>query len=255
MQPLAEQGYVILATNTDTVDYVECAVRLASSIKFWAPGANVCLITDHDSANPVFDHVRVMPTVNVANPWANDAQVFRLTPYRETIKLEADMLITSDISSWWDTFRHRDLVLSLGCKNWRGDVSTARQYRRVFDANQLPDVYNAITYWRLSNTAQEFFTLVQNIFTHWPEYQKLLKFPDETPSTDLVYAMAAQIIGPSKVTVPGAPQITHMKRHIAGTRQDDWTRELVWEYHEHKLRINTLAQWGAFHYNIKNWKP
>jgi hypothetical protein len=83
------------------------------------------LITDYECEEPDFDHVRVL-TPDPANPFANDAQVFRLTPFRETIKLEADMLIASPISHWWTMFRHRDVVISTVCRNWRGDVSTAR---------------------------------------------------------------------------------------------------------------------------------
>jgi hypothetical protein len=124
----------------------------------------------------------------------------------------------------------------------------------VFDNNHLPDVYNAITYWRLSTTAKEFFQTVQSIFENWDQYNRLLKFPDETPSTDLVYAMAAQIVGPERCTLPGnaSPKIVHMKQHIAGTRTANWTQELVWE--TDPLRINTVAQWGAFHYHCKEWR-
>ena len=163
------------------------------------------------------------------------------------------MWITSSINHWWDLFRKRDLVISTGCRDWQNRPSTARNYRRVFDANNLPDVYNAITYWRLSQTAKEFFDLVRNIFENWTEYRKLLKFPDEVPSTDLVYAVAAQTIGPDLVTLPFAtyPKIIHMKRHHAGTLTEDWTKELIWEWDQGNLRIQTVAQSGAFHYHVK----
>jgi hypothetical protein len=48
------------------------------------------------------------------------------------------------------------------------------------------------------------------------------------------------------------PSIVHMKRHIIGTKTEDWTRELVWE--SDPLRIQTIAQWGMFHYNTKTWQ-
>ena len=118
----------------------------------------------------------------------------------------------------------------------------------------MPDVYNAITYWRVSQTAQEFFRLVRNIFENWAKYRTLLKFPDDVPSTDLVYAIAAQIIGPELVTMPFAsyPKIVHMKRHMIATHTPNWTQELVWE--NNPLRFNTVAQWGAVHYHQKDWR-
>jgi len=250
-----EQGYVIVAINTDTTDYVACAVRLAVSLKQFHPRVSVCLITDKEYIDPIFNHVRIISAVDRNNFWANDWQAFKLTPYRETVKLEADMLVASAVDHWWPLFRKRDLVISTGCRNWQDQISNSRHYRRVFDENNLPDVYNAVTYWRRSQTATEFFRLVRNIFENWDQYKQLLKFPDEVPSTDLVYAMAAQIVGPELCTLPAefSPKIVHMKQHIAGTQTSNWTRELVWE--QDPLRINTVAQWGLFHYHRKEWQP
>lgn len=251
MRTLEPQGYVVIAVNTDDTDYVACARRLSLSLKQHHPSAQVCLVTDQEIADPAFDHVRLI-VPDAVNPYANDAQLFRLSPFRETVKLEADMLIASPVDHWWSWFRHRDVVLSQGCRNWQDQESTARHYRRLFDDNHLPDIYNAITYWRLSDTAREFFGLVKNIFAHWPQYRTLIKFSPDQPDTDLVYAMAAQIMGVERVTVPGSPQIVHMKRHHAGTQTENWTQELVWEMNP--LRIQTVAQWGAFHYCEKAWQ-
>jgi hypothetical protein len=120
-------------------------------------------------------------------------------------------------------------------------------------ANNLPDVYNAITYWRLSSTAKNFFQLVRGIFENWNEYKKLLKFSEEHASTDVVYAMAAKIIGIEHVTLPLGlgPTIVHMKQHINGLKTENWPQELIWEHNP--LRINTVAQHGMFHYHIKDW--
>ena len=152
-------------------------------------------------------------------------------------------------------FEHRDVVISQGCRDFYDNTSTNRTYRSFIDQNQLPDVYNAITYWRLSATAKEFFGLVKNIFDHWDQFRRLVKFAEDTPSTDFVYAMAAEIMGREQVTLPPGlgPTIVHMKRHIAGTATEDWTQELVWQ--QDPVRIQTVAQWGMFHYHVKEWRP
>jgi len=257
----AERGYLIVAVNTDTVDYVRCAQMLNVSIKTWNPDAKTCLLTDNEIDLPEFDYVVKLPYGDVSKnaSWrlSNDWQAFRASPFRQTIKLEADMLITSPIDHWWTMLQHRDVVISTGARDYYSNSATNRSYRKIFDVNNLPDVYNAITYWRLSKTAQEFWSWVQNIFENWDQYKSLLKFPDDEPTTDVVYAMAAQIMGPETVTLPFAtyPKIVHMKKHIIGTRTEDWTQELTWEYNNANLRINTVAQHGAFHYNIKDWNP
>lgn len=251
----SERGYLITAQNTDSVDYIGCAIQLAQSLRQFHPDAKIALLTDSTSdQSDQFDYHLTFASPLSDNPYANDWQVFGASPFRQTIKLEADMVIASEIDHWWTMLEHRDVVISTGARNFYDQPAESRFYRKLFDTNNLPDVYNAITYWRLSQIAQEFFGLVRRIFEHWTEYRTLLKFPDEIPSTDLVYAMAAQIIGPEQVTMPFAtyPQIVHMKRHMIPTHSQDWTQELTWEYNP--LRINTVAQWGAVHYYVKDWR-
>jgi hypothetical protein len=252
---LAERGYLIPAIDTDSVDYLSCARQLAQSISQWHPDANISVITVKRCSDPVFNHVVPLPYGDLGG-YANDWQCFAASPYRQTIKLEADMIATSPVDHWWTLFEKRDVVISQGCRDFYGNEGRSRYYRKLFDANNLPDVYNAITYWRISKTAQEFFQLVRQIFEHWNEYKTLLKFPDEQASTDVVYAMAAQIMCPETVTLPmgGGPQIVHMKQHIIPTRTNNWAKELVWENTNPGLRINTIAQTGFVHYHIKNWR-
>jgi len=250
---LAERGYLIPAIDTNSVDYLSCAIQLAKSIRQWHPDANISVLTVKRCSDPVFDHVIPLPYGDLGG-YANDWQVFHASPYRQTIKLEADMIAASPIDHWWTLFEQRDVVVSQGCRNMYDELAKSRFYRKLFDQNNLPDVYNAITYWRLSKTAQDFFQLVRTIFEQWSHFKKLLRFPEETPSTDVVYAMAAQIMGPEQVTLPWGlgPTVVHMKKYINPIQSEDWTQELVWE--TDPFRINTVAQWGLVHYHVKEWK-
>lgn len=255
MPILAERGYLIPAIDTEAVDYLSCAQQLARSIRQWHPDANISAITVKRCDDPVFDHVVPLPFGDLGG-FANDWQCFAASPYRQTIKLEADMFVASPIDHWWTLFEKRDVVISQGCKDLTNQLSDNRTYRKLFDANSLPDVYNAVTYWRLSAQAKEFFDLVKNIFENWDRFKTLLKFPDEAATTDVVYAMAATILGVENVTLPKGlgPMITHMKRYIIPTLTEDWTQELVWEDTDPGLRIHTVAQSGFVHYHIKDWR-
>ena len=234
-----ERGYLIPAIGAE---YERCAQQLRDSILHFHPDANITIVT------------RDMLPYGDQGGWANDWQMFHISPYRQTIKLEADMIAASPVDHWWTLFELRDVVVSIGARNFYDQTAESRLYRKTFDVNSLPDVYNAITYWRLSSTAKEFFDLVRVIFEHWSEYKKLLKFAEDTASTDVVYAMAAQIMGPERVTLPAGlgPTMVHMKRHINHLHCEDWTRELIWEVDP--FRINTIAQWGFVHYHRKEWK-
>ena len=255
MPILAERGYLIPAIDTETVDYLACAIQLARSIRQWHPDANISVITVRRCSDPVFDQVIPLPHGDLGG-YANDWQCFDATPYRQTIKLEADMIVSGPVDHWWTLFELRDVVISRGCRDIYNQPAESRYYRRLFDDNNLPDVYNAITYWRRSQTAQEFFLLVRNIFENWSDYSRLLKLPDEEPSTDVVYAIAAVIMGPERITLPAGlgPNIVHMKQHIIRTQTNYWTQEMVWESSGQGLKINTVAQWGAVHYHIKDWR-
>jgi hypothetical protein len=235
---LAERGYLIPAIGDV---YVACADRLVDSIRNFHPDANITVLT------------REMLPHGDQGGFANDWQCFSASPYRQTIKLEADMICASPIDHWWTLFENRDVVISSGARTFYDEPAESRFYRKIFDQNHLPDVYNAITYWRLSTTAKVFFNLVRSIFEQWDSYKKILKFPDQAPTTDVVYAMAAVIMGPERVTLPAGlgPTIVHMKRYINPIQGDDWAKELVWE--NNPFRINTVTQWGMVHYHAKGW--
>jgi len=236
---LAERGYLIPAVGDQ---YVDCAHQLAESIRNFHPLAEITVLTQD-----------LLP-YGRQGAFADDWQCFAASPYRQTIKLEADMICASPIDHWWTLFEKRDVVISQGARNFYDQYASSRYYRKIFDENKLPDVYNAITYWRVSQTAQTFFKLVRNIFENWSEYKRLLKFPDEEPTTDVVYAIAAVIVGEETVTLPKGlgPTIVHMKRYISPIQTDNWTKELVWE--NNPFRINTVAQWGLVHYHVKDWR-
>lgn len=242
MQIKAERGFIIPAINDTHTDYVGCAEQLADSIRSFHADAEITILT-----------ADMLPYGDQGGQ-ANDWQVWHASPYRQTIKLEADMIATGPIDHWWTLFEHRDVVISQDARSFLDELTTCRKYRKLFDDNDLPDVYNAITYWRVSDTAMQFFRLVRAIFANWPCYKTLLKFPDDKASTDVVYAMAAQIMGEHLVTLPAGvgPTIVHMKRGINKIATDDWTQELIWE--SDPVRINTVAQWGLLHYHVKGWR-
>lgn len=245
MTELRPRGYVIPAIDSKLTSYTECARRLRDSILRFHPQADVTIVT-----------ADMLPFGDQGGQ-ANDWQMYHVSPYHETIKLEADMIMASDCDHWWYMMRNRDMVISVGCRDYLDRSGVSRYYRKIFDQNNLPDVYNAITYWRVSDTAREFFQWCRDIWNDWPRWRTVLKFSQPEPDTDLVYAMVSVIMGVERTTLPVdlAPRIVHMKSRMIGTQHEDWTQECVWELHNDWLRINTVSQWGAVHYLRKDWQP
>ena len=119
MPILAERGYLIPAVNSEDVDYVACAEQLASSIRQWHPEANITILTRDQ-----------LPQGDLGG-FANDWQCFTASPYRQTIKLEADMIIASPIDHWWTMFEHRDVVISTGARDFYDQPAASRFYRKI----------------------------------------------------------------------------------------------------------------------------
>lgn len=262
-----QQGFLTIAQNSDTVDYLQLAYVQAMSIKLTMPGSKYAVIVDSATKEKVtsqhrrvFDYVIELPDDYAKDhQWklANEWQVFWLTPFKETIKLEADILIPRSIEHWWTAFRLRDVVLSCGTRDYMGKLSTNRQYREAFDANALPDVYNGLMYFRYSAVASAFFSLARHVFLYWPTVAKeLTKVHDAVATTDMVYALVCKIMGPELTTIPTADFINfnHMKPAI-----NDWPVGI--EFHKSFnviveppcIRVNNVEQYHPFHYHYKDF--
>jgi hypothetical protein len=254
------RGYVIIAQNTKEVDYIKCAEVLARNIKRLMPNEKVSLITGEEYTSTYFDSVIQFPygDKDPMGDWKliNDWQVYEASPYDYTIKLEADLYLPQSIEYWWDILKSRDVVVSTTIRNYKQEISDVRVYRRFLDDNNLPDVYNAITYFKKSEFAEQFFKTVRDIFENWPEYRKILKCKiDEKATTDWVYALACHILGVEKTTLTNfkSMSMVHMKQFVNEIPTEDWTDKLIYELSKQSIRINTIPQMYPFHYIVKDF--
>ncbi len=241
-----DKGFVIMAQGDD---YVKCATALEYSIKNVMPDANVTIITTE--MLPYGDQCP-----NTDWKLQNDWQVYEASPYEYTIKLESDMYIPRSIDYWWDVLAKRDVVVSTKIRNVKQKITPIKTYRSFIVDNDLPDTYNAITYFRKSDLADKFFKTVRNIFENWEDYKSILKCNvNEIATTDYVYAIACHILGKENTTLPNFNEMSmvHMKRFINNLPSEDWTDTFIYELLPHTFRINTIAQWYPVHYHIKDF--
>lgn len=267
MSKIEQQGFLTVAQNNSTTDYLRMAYAQALSVKLTMPGSKYAVLVDNathkqvtDQHRKVFDYIIELPGDDAKeDEWklANEWQVFNLTPFKETIKVESDLLFTRSIDHWWTMFRLRNLAISLGCKDFQGNPATSRRYRKVFDDNNLPDVYTGLMYFRYTQETYQFFQVVKAIYQHWDLITPQLKnYRDEQPTTDLVFAVAAQHMGVEACTLPSCDWInfTHMKNAI-----NDWPESTPWpemvisEVDVPMIRINNVNQYYPFHYQDKSW--
>jgi hypothetical protein len=264
----AQAGFLTFAQNTADVDYLRLAYLQALNIKSTQRNNQFAIIVDSQTEKEItekqrriFDFVVVLDEDHAQeDTWklSNEWQAFWLTPFKETVKLESDLLFTRSIDHWWHALRTRELVLSHGCKNYLQKTSLNRRYRRTFDETGLPDVYNGLMYFRFSRTASTFFAYARDIFRNWDSVrdQCLKNCRDEKPTTDIVYALAAEIVGRENCTIPSLDFVNfvHMKPSIQNWHGDnDWQDCVVSEFDSGMIRINNINQYHPLHYQDKTF--
>ena len=92
-----------------------------------------------------------------------------------------------------------DLVFSVDCLDYRGNVIKQTPYRKLFTRNHLPNIYNGLMYFRRSKKAQRFYEIAEHIVKNWRQVrtEMLIACHDEYPSTDVVFALAHRIMDPT----------------------------------------------------------
>lgn len=266
------KGYLILAQNSGPNDYVSMAAAAALSIKATQSKVNnVTLITDildavpHHYRDGVFDQMLPIKWYDDAlnSDWKieNRWKLYHMTPYEETVVIDADMLFLSDVSHWWDYMgKNFDLLITDKVFTYRNELVIDSYYRKTFRDNNLPNCYSAFTYFKKSDVAKEFWALVEIIVKDWKEfYQKFIKeSKPKNLSIDVAFALAVKILGIEDQVFSSFeyPTFTHMKSRDQGwmTHSDNWMDHAgVYFNDKCQLKIGNYQQMGIFHYTEKKF--
>ena len=255
------KGFCLLAQNNSKTNYVRQAYALALSLHLYNKDQKISLITNDnvpDEWQNVFDQIIPIPWTDSAeeSDWKieNRWKVYHASPYDETIVLEADMMFTSDITHWWKELEKRDLFFVSNVRTYRDELITDRYYRKTFDANNLPNLYSALHYFKKGDTAKEFYNLLEIILNNWAlfyskyapnEYQKWC-------SIDVSVAIASKILGnENDITDPNSfVTFTHMKPIVQGwyNKPEKWTKVTGRYFTEGKLFLGNYLQTRVLHY-------
>lgn len=266
-----QRGFVTVAQNGRD-DYLRLAYGLALSLRatqsetphlsvFITPGMDV-----PDKYRDVFDEVIDIPWGDAADgsDWKleNEWKVYHITPYVETIKLDADMLFTSDIKEWWPMLSHQDVIACTTVETYRGDVTTSDYYRKCFTANGLPNIYTGLMYFKLGDVALEWFTMAEAIYKNWLEFSREFLEPITRPkfvSTDVVFALASKLLDSDLHTFQSlpVPRFVHMKARMQHwpeiiAADEDWMRHVPMTLTDDLIfKVGRYRQYLPFHYQNK----
>ena len=174
--------------------------------------------------------------------------------FNQTILLDADMLVLSDLNNVWEQLQDKNLYFTSQVKNFRGDVLTDRVYRKTFIENELPNLYSGLCYFQKSDESLEFWKLVEFITYNWEKFYGEFspKNYQKFYSLDVTISIAAKILGLENCFDNNQIcSFTHMKSLIQGwnTVHPDWTKVAQVEIVDaDTIYINQFKQSGVLHY-------
>ena len=271
------RGYIVIAQNTNTVDYLQQAYALALNLKITQSEVNdLCVCVDANTRKKitkkhyeVFDKIVDIPWSDAAekHSWKihNKWKYLYMTPYDETVILDTDMIFPTDVSHWWDIMSERDVWATTRVRTYRGEVVSSDYYRKAFTANNLPNVYTAFMYFKKSELASELFAMTEVVFQHWQRmfFKYLPSHTQNWLSGDVAFALAMKLLGIehecTRENIDSVPTFVHMKSHIQniGNKIDvdeNWCETIPTYYTNcDNFKIGNFQQMLPFHYVDKNW--
>lgn len=262
------KGFVVLAQNTETVDYVMQAYALALSIQYSQKTEKLISIITNDPVpddyKSVFDNIIPIPWNDSAieSEWKveNRWKIYHASPYDETIVLDTDMLMVEDIIIWWEYCSNHDLKFCKKIKNYKQETVIDTYHRKTFVANNLSGPYFALHYFKKSELAHQFYKVLEFVSTNWEWcYSKIA--PDEYQSwlsMDLAAAIVIEIMGLQDTVIDNASpmEFIHMKPPIQGwtTPHTSWQHAVSYVLTRNgDLIVGNIKQTKLFHYVEKNF--
>ena len=113
-------------------------------------------------------------------------------------------------------------------------------------------------YFRFSQTAANFFRIAKQVQDNWQQIQGQLKNCHETrPSTDLLYAITAQIVGKENCTLPSMDFINfvHMKPDINRIPESSNFKDVFTTvFDDGMIRINNINQYHPLNFSYVQQK-
>lgn len=269
MEVAVSKGFLVHAENIKNTNYVEQAYALALSIKNTQKEiTNISIMTNDrvpKKYRSVFDNIIEIPwfdnNKNSKYKSENRWKFFHITPYEETMVLDADMLFLDDISDWWKYCNGYDLKFCSRIMNHKLEViEQDTVHRRAFIDNNLTNPYFACHYFKKTDPAYEFYKVLEFIVNNWEwAYTKFAPVSYQNwLSMDLASAIAIEITMNYRSVIDKTCPIefVHMKAPIQGWPliPETWQNAVPFVLNSKgELVVGNIRQPKLFHYVEKSF--
>jgi len=189
------RGIVAFAANTETTDYVSIAEKTLSV-------ASQILKLPYTIIQPTSTEFNQRYDIDTGKfvPWNNfdRCSVYNLSPYNETLVIDADYLILDDnlrliFDTPWDYLLQRN------------SYALTQEWPGTMGPNSLPFVWATVFAFRKTPKAQLFFNLVRRVQNNYGYYHSLFNIRERNYRNDYAFAIADYILNGYTVGTQSIP--------------------------------------------------
>lgn len=202
------KGILYFSFNNESINYIRITELSARKAKYFL-NVPVSIVTDKVSAESItnvdlFDHIILVDSEsyyfqkNFANgeikeklQWKNSHRnsAYELTPYDETLVLDSDYIVNSNVLNYCWNQPHNFLIYK-DSYNLSGkfDISP------YMSEHGIPFYWATVFYFKKVKETKIFFDLVSYIKLNWNFYRKIYKIESTTFRNDFAFTIAIHIM-------------------------------------------------------------
>lgn len=208
------RGILIFAQNNSEIDYAKISLYAAKRVKEYL-NVPVSLVTDskdwlltsQPDAESVFDQIITINSDTTQTKkfydgsmssktliWKNldRSSCFELSPYDETIVIDSDYIISSNVlNNVWGSV-HDFLIYkdSFDLAQWRDDRSF-----KYLNQWSIPFYWATVFYFKKTQQNSDFFFLIKHIKANWSYYRSLYTIDSTVFRNDFAFSIALHMMG------------------------------------------------------------
>jgi len=244
-------GALIFAFNNSDIDYVSMAAWSAGNIRRHLD-IGTTVVTDSKQAvnNSIFEHViltdkeqggtRHFSDIGNVVTWYNSNRVdaYNLTPYEQTLVLDADYVVSSNnlkslFNSGQDFLCHRN-AYNIANGEFLSDLNK-------FGAHGFPLWWATVMLFKKSNTAQYIFDCMNMVKHNWQHYRDLYSIHRSNYRNDFALSIALGIVNGHTLcinSIPWALATVLPEVKLAKAGEDAYTLEYVNQDKQRKYQLH-----------------
>lgn len=208
-----QKGILIFAKNNEKVNYIKQAKVCATLAKHFLPNTPVCLITDSNISDPIFDIVKIDPrfkqqkkrynttTSNEELSYFNigKTNAFELSPFNETLLLDTDYFIQNNTLNlvWNSTY---SLLMN---KNYNSIYKPKEESFEPYIGKWGPFMYWAtVIYFKKDAQAKIIFDVARHVEENYDFYRGSYNLSGKILRNDYVFSIAIELCGSAIHALP-----------------------------------------------------